>query len=161
MPPHDMISLHGKVVDIFAHRFVIETKDGRHLADLGPDGAKRFPLEIGDDVSLTGARKPSEIKVSDIARKDSARLQLEHKKKKPKPHHDHDDVEPKAALDAVKAAGFAVLADPRRKPKHFEILARKGSKIEELRVELDGHIRKSKPVSADERKWSGILSTGR
>jgi hypothetical protein len=34
------------------------------------------------------------------------------------------------------------------------VLGRRDGNLEELHIELDGHIRKSKPVAADDPKWS-------
>jgi hypothetical protein len=161
MPHHDIISIQGKVADIFAHRFVVQTKVGKYLADLGPEGAKQVSLEAGDEVVLKGEAKPSEIKISEISRNGGAMFHLEHKmfhlehKKKP---HEYGPAEPETALNAVRAAGYEILAAPKRKPKHFEVLARKGRTMSELHVELDGHIRKSKPVTADEPKWAQELT---
>jgi hypothetical protein len=155
MPHHDIISIQGKVADIFAHRFVVQTKVGKYLADLGPEGAKQVSLEAGDEVVLKGEAKASEIKISEISRNGGAMVHLEHKKKP----HEHGPAEPETALNAVRAAGYEILAAPKRKPKHFEVLARKGRTMSELHVELDGHIRKSKPVTADEPKWAQELAT--
>jgi hypothetical protein len=58
------------------------------------------------------------------------------------------------AIASVHADGFLVLGAPRRKPKHFELLAKKQDGLNEVPVELDGHIRKSRPVSKDDHKWS-------
>jgi hypothetical protein len=58
-------------------------------------------------------------------------------------------------VDAANKAGFKVLGEPRRKPKHFEVLGVKQGEAVELHIELDGHIRKSKSV--DREKWSSEL----
>jgi hypothetical protein len=54
----------------------------------------------------------------------------------------------------VHAAGFLVLGAPRLKPKHSQLLAKKQDGLNELHVELDGHVRKSRPVSKDDHKSS-------
>jgi hypothetical protein len=59
-------ALSGQVTDIFAHRFVVKTADGKVLADLGPKGAEQVLLKEGDRVELVGELKPSEIKVHSI-----------------------------------------------------------------------------------------------
>ena len=41
-------SLAGHVTDIFSHRFVVQTEQGKVLADLGPEGAERVQLKEGD-----------------------------------------------------------------------------------------------------------------
>ena len=71
-----------------------------------------------------------------------------------KPHDDHHPpADPAAVLAAAHAAGFEILGSPRRKPKHFELLGQKKGEFNELHVEPDGHIRKSK----DDPKWSAEL----
>jgi hypothetical protein len=156
--PHDSehVSISGVVTAIFAHRFVIEGDGGKFLADLGPEGAHRVRLRDGDSVTIHGERKPSEIKVSEIVKAGERLVRIDHPHKKhgPHHHHEHDDVSPAAAIKAVTKAKFKVLGKPRRKPKHFEILGKsaKGDLIE-FHVELDGHIRKRKPVEPGDPKW--------
>jgi hypothetical protein len=53
-------TLSGQVTDIFAHRFVVNTANGKILADLGPKGAEQVALKEGDRVELAGDMKPSE-----------------------------------------------------------------------------------------------------
>ena len=62
-------------------------------------------------------------------------------------------------MAAVERAGFAAIGAPRRKPKHFEVLARRDGRLTECHVELDGHIRKEKPVAPDDHKWSHELAS--
>ena len=112
-------ALSGEVTDIFAHRFVLKTADGKVLADLGPEGAEQVLLKEGDRVELEGELKPSEIKVHSIA-KNGGPLILVHPPLKPHPH-DHEEADPGPALKTAEANGFTVLGKPRRKPKHFEI----------------------------------------
>ncbi len=144
-------TLSGDVTDIFAHRFVVRTTAGTVLADLGPGGAEMVKLRRGDHVDLWGEMKPSELKVSRIARTGEEAISIPHGKPT---DHQQDDVDPEAAVRSVEANGFAVVGVPRRKPRHFEILGRdKGGDLVELHVELDGTLRKSKPVLANEPKW--------
>lgn len=162
MPDHKHIKVGGTITDVFAHRFVVETADRRILADLGPKGAETFALEVGLEIVVEGEMKPSELKVDKIARKGGTAIAIEHKKKPHhEPHHDHhhhEPADPRAALAAVERAGFAAIGAPRRKPKHFEVLARKDGELIECHVELDGHIRKEKPVASDDHKWSCELA---
>ena len=60
----------GTVQNIFAHRFTLRTAEGVVLADLTPHGEEKIKLIIGDDVTIEGERKPSEIKVNRIRRGD-------------------------------------------------------------------------------------------
>ena len=144
MPPHRTVEYSGAIADVFAHRFVLATAQGNILADLGPGGAELFALKKGDRVQITGEKRPSEIKVQTIAREGEAAVTIEHAKKPPA-HHEHAD--PLIALRAADQAGFTPLGEPHRKPKHFELRARdaKGQAFE-LHIELDGHIRKQKPI---------------
>lgn len=159
MPEHHHTSVSGTVTAVFAHRFVIESEDAKHLADIGPEAVNLVGLKEGDKVAVTGEQKPSEIKVTEIVKAGGKPIRIEHKKKK----HDHDEPhahqDPKAAIEAVTREGFKVIAEPRRKPKHFEILGRsaKGEAIE-FHVELDGAIRKRKPADLHEPKWKSAVA---
>jgi hypothetical protein len=104
--------------------------------------------------------KPSELKVHSIARNGERPVGIEHPKK---PHpHEHDEADPGPALKTAEANGFAVLGKPRRKPKHFEILGRDlAGDVVELHVELDGSLRKTRPVHDDDPKWATEIKAGR
>ena len=165
MPHHEHIKVAGRIGDVFFHRFVIELAAGtKILADVGPKGAAAFPLEPGTEIVAEGEMKPSELKVERIAHVGQKPVEIEHKKKHPPhhlhaPHHHDEHAEPGEAKRAVEKAGFEAIGEPRRKPKHFEVLGRKGRRLVECHVEFDGHIRKEKPVAADDHKWSHELST--
>jgi len=150
--PQEWIKLSGKIVHVFAHRFVVRTPKGAVLADLTPHGADLVDLRIGAEVELEGEMKPSELKVMRISC-DGKSVTIEHKKKHE--HDHHEPVDPKVALGAAREAGFEPIGEPRRKPKHFEILGLRNGRHSELHIELDGRIRKTKPV--DEAKWSETL----
>lgn len=151
MPHHATTHLTGEVTDIFAHRFVLKTDDGKSLADLGPAGARAVDLKIGDTVEIEGEQHPSEIKVAKLTRA-GRDFTI------PRPGPKHDELNPALAIQAVTEAGYAVLGPPRRKPKHFEVLGRQGARLQEFHVEADGHIRKAKPVTADDEKWKRELT---
>jgi hypothetical protein len=153
-------SLSGQVTDIFAHRFVVKTKEGKVLADLGPKGAERVPLREGDRVDLIGDMKRSELKVHSIARNGARPVLVEHPGK---PHPPHElEADPKPALKTVEANGFTVLGKPRRKPKHYEILGRDSAgDMVELHIELDGALRKTRPVHEGDPKWATEIEAGR
>jgi hypothetical protein len=150
--PQAWIKLSGKIVHVFAHRFVVRTPEGAVLADLTPHGADLVDLRIGAEVELEGEMKPSELKVMRFSC-DGKSVTIEHKKKHE--HDHHNPVDPKIALGAAREAGFEPIGEPRRKPKHFEILGLRNGRHSELHIELDGRIRKTKPV--DEGKWSEAL----
>jgi hypothetical protein len=149
--PQEWIKLSGKIVHVFAHRFVVRTQKGAVLADLTPHGADLVDLRIGAEVELEGEMKPSEFKVVRFSC-DGKSVTIEHKKHE---HDHHKPVDPKVALGAAREAGFEPIGEPRRKPKHFEILGLRNGRHSELHIELDGRIRKTKPV--DEGKWSETL----
>jgi hypothetical protein len=159
---HEETTLSGQVTDVFAHRFVVKTANAKVLADLGPKGAELISLKEGDRVELAGDMKPSELKVHSIAKNGAPPVHVEHP---PKPHPrqlEHEEADPERALKTVEANGFTVLGRPRRKPKHFEILGRDpAGDIVELHVELDGSLRKTRPVHEDDPKWATEIKVGR
>lgn len=152
MPEHHTISITGRIMQVFAHRFVVETSEGALLADLTPHGAEQYVLQIGDIVNLTGEMKPSELKVSRLTA-GTTTIMIAHKK----PHDHHPHADPSDAMNAARNAGYEPIGQPHRKPKHFEVLGRRNHGLTELHIELDGHIRKTKPVDADDAKWREAL----
>lgn len=154
------LSVSGKILHVFSHRFVVETKSGALLADLTPKGLDQIGLNVGDTVKLDGEMKPSELKVSRIV-VDGRTVKIEHgKPHHHHPHHDdhhhehhHGPADPEIVLRAAREAGYEPAAKPRRKPKHFEVLGKRNGRFSELHIELDGHIRKTKPADRDEPKW--------
>jgi len=165
VPHHPERTATGTIALVFGHRFVLKTKTGHLLADLTPHGAEKIKLRIGAEVTIAGEMKPTELKVFAFTAGGKT-VRIEHGPKHHHHHHHHDhhhheDADPAVAIEAAKAAGYAVLDEPRRKPKHFEVLGRKKGnkrKLEELHVELDGHIRKVKPVEAGDHKWPAAVS---
>ncbi len=153
MPDHHTISISGKITHVFGHRFVVETSQGAVLADLTPKGAEQHAVRVGEVVSLSGEMRPSELKVSRLTA-GKATITIDHKKK---PHDHHPHAEPGDAMKTAREAGFEPLGQPRRKPKHFEVLARRDHKLTELHIELNGNIRKMKPVENGDPKWSEEL----
>ncbi|MDB5641095.1 MAG: hypothetical protein JWN07_412 [Hyphomicrobiales bacterium] len=154
MPEHRAISVTGIVEDVFAHRMVLRTDDGKVLIDLTPKGMEKISLKPGDKITIEGEQKPSEVKVSRVTQNGMA-TEIHHPEKPHDPkHHAHD---PATALKSVRAGGYEVIGKPRGKPKHFEVLARRDGGLHELHVELDGHIRKAKPVQPHDQKWADEL----
>lgn len=137
----------GTVWARFGHRFAIEGKDGRFLADLGPKGAEGLTLKPGDTVAVMGERKPSEIKVTTLTLADGTVRTIDWPKK---PDHPEGKApaDPAAAIAAVEAAGYAVEGDPVRKPKHFEIVGTRAGTRHTIHVEFDGRIRKTEAAKA-------------
>jgi hypothetical protein len=151
--PHDRSRLSGKIIHIFAHRFVVQTARGTALADVTPHGLDIIKLRIGANVELEGEQKPSELKVVRFTC-DGSSVEIEHKKKHDHDHHEHAD--PDVAIEAARAAGFEPIGKPRRKPKHFEVLGLRNGRHSELHIELNGRIRKTKPID-DKHKWPEAL----
>lgn len=137
---HENHKLSGKIVHVFAHRFVVQTAKGAVLADVTPHGAELVDLRVGAEVELEGEMKPSELKVSRFTCNGKS-VVIAHKKK---PDHDHHPpADPAAAIRSVRAAGYEPIGAPHRKPKHFEIHGRRNGLDYELHVELEGRIRKA------------------
>jgi hypothetical protein len=155
---HKRISISGLVTAVFSRRFVVEDKDGKHLADLGPEAFGLVDLHEGDNVTFHGRRKASEIKVTAIAKGPGEMILIYRKGEHPHDKHlaRHD---PRLAIAAVKLEGYTVVGEPLGKPKHFEILGRstKG-KLVEFHVEPDGAIDKKKPADIQATKWASALS---
>jgi hypothetical protein len=153
LPYHDHIAARGTITHVFGHRFVVQTSEGAILADLTPNGLKQIALRIGDQVKLEGEMKPSELKVTRFAH-DGKTIDIGHHKKH---HGGHHDADPSQAMRAARASGFDTLGQPRRRPKHFEILGRRDQQLMELHIEFDGDIRKSKPIDRHDPKWAEAL----
>jgi hypothetical protein len=141
---NDMQDISGTVWAVFGHRLAIEETGGRRcLADLGPKGGETLAVAVGDAVSLKGERKPTEIKVTSIALNQGAAREIAWPVKP-----DHGEADPSVALAAAEDEGYAVVGEPKRKPKHFEIVGTKDGARHELHVAFDGRIRKMKPLGA-------------
>ena len=153
MPDHHTISIAGLITHVFGHRFVVQTSREAILADLTPKGLEEIALHVGDSVELSGEKKPTELKVMRFTRNGKT-VTIAHKEKH---HGHHDNADPDAALRAARAAGFAIQGEPRRKPKHFEVLGERDARFTELHIELDGHIRKMKPVDRHDPKWAQAI----
>lgn len=126
MPDHHILAITGKVTHVVGHRFVVETDRGAVLADLTPQGVEQHTLRVGDDVNLWGEKKPSELKVSRLTAGKTT-ITIEHKKE---PHDHHPHAEPGDAIRVAREAGFEPLGQPRRKPKHFEVLGRRDRQLD-------------------------------
>jgi hypothetical protein len=138
---------------VFGHRFVLETGSNSVLADLTPRGLEIVGLRIGDRVALEGEQKPSEIKVSKLERNGET-FAIDDDLHGAR----EDEADPTTAIKTAEDAGYQVIGEPHRKPKHFEVLGKKGAEFEELHVDLDGDVRKTTRVSPHDTngnpKWS-------
>ncbi|MBB4198251.1 hypothetical protein CCR94_17315 [Rhodoblastus sphagnicola] len=154
---HKKTSISGLVTAVFARRFVVEDKDGKHLADLGSQPSL-VDLREGDKVTLQGRRKHAEIKVSAITKKGGEMILIARKG-----GHGHDKTvvshDPSLAIAAVKLEGYRVLGAPLGTPDHFEILGRSAKgKLVEFHVELDGAIDSKKPADMQAPKWASAIA---
>ena len=152
MPDYAHQTISGQITHVFGHRFVVQTAGEAVLADLTPHGAEQVTLRLGDEVTLEGEKKSTELKISRFT-SGGKTVTIEHKKK----HEEHGDADPRQALQAAEEAGYQPLGEPRRKPKHFEVLGRRDNELTELHIELDGHIRKTKPADHHDPKWQDAL----
>ena len=147
----------GTVTAVFAHRFVVESTDGQFLANIGSEAVGRVGLREGDKVTLNGKHKPSEIKVAELEKGAGKPIRIERKKK-----HGHDKRrdyrDPGDAIAAVAREGFEALGEPRRKPKHFQILGRSAhGDFIEFQVGFGGAIRKHKRADVHQSKWQSAI----
>jgi hypothetical protein len=160
---HKQISVSGTVTSVFARRFVVEGKGGKHLADIGKNAVDLVDLHEGDKVKLKGRAKSSQIKVDEIAK---GRGETIHIERHPKDHHDkhhhdkhHARHDPRAAIAAVEHESFTVLGAPLEKRNHFDILGRASNgAYTEFHVEPKGSIRKRKTIDISDPKWASTLS---
>ena len=142
----------GEITHVFGHRFVLKTGSKSVLADLTPRGLQIAGLRIGDRVALEGEQKPSEIKVSNLERNGET-FAIGHGLHDTREH----EADPAIAIKTAEDAGYQVVGGPRCKPRHFEVLGKKGAEFEELHIELDGGVRKTKPVSQHDHKWQSEM----
>jgi hypothetical protein len=153
---HPKVNAVGEITHVFGHRFVLKTGSKSVLADLTPRGLEVVGLRIGDRVALEGEQKPSEIKVSKLERNGET-FAVGHG-----PHGTREDkADPAIAIKTAEDAGYQVVGGPHRKPKHFEVLGKKGAEFEELHIELDGGVRKTKLVSPHDHKWQSEMEQAR
>ncbi|HJE25621.1 MAG TPA: hypothetical protein K8W01_18395 [Methylorubrum populi] len=145
---NETVRASGTIWGVFGHRLALDGAEGRVLVDLGPTGIEGLDLKIGDPVSVSGQRKPSEIKVTGLTLADGTERVLKWPDRPPRDGlKPGEAVDPAPAVANVKAAGYVAEGPPRRKPKHFEITAFKDGKRHELHVGLDGAIRKIKAAA--------------
>lgn len=158
MPHHETIALSGIIQHVFAHRFTLDANGKVYLADLTPKGADAFPLANGLKVQLEGEQRPSEIKVTLISAAGQQPVQIHHNKPHHAPGHrpKHGGDYDSALIAALKDRGWEMRGEPKRKPKHVELLARRGEgPWTELHVDFSGTIYKEKAPDAE--KWGQMV----
>jgi hypothetical protein len=138
----------GTVTDVFGHRFVVQTSNGKVLADIGPKAT--IKLSPHERVEIEGEQKPTEIKVMRIAIGGGAARDTHHGDPKHKKHHGHADGSfgPSEAAAMAQAEGYELLEDVRPHKKHFEALAAKGDRTFAIHVHRDGRVEAKPEVGA-------------
>ena len=124
----------GVITDVFFHRFVLETADGKVLADVGPRALESVTLKEGDVVRIEGERKPSEIKVSRIAIGRGAFVATQHGEK----HAREPLFTEEEAKAMARAEGYVVKGPLNPKKKHYETSATKRGRAVEIHIHRDG-----------------------
>jgi len=147
-PEYKHISISGTVTAVFAHRFVIEGKDGKHLADIGPDAVDFVDVQEGDKVTVEGERKPSEIKVTKITKGSDKLIEVEHIKRHQRDgaREHRDSVK---AVVAVEREGFEVVGARAERPSisRFSGGRRRESSRDFTSSSTEGSTRKSRPTA--------------
>ncbi len=154
---NDTQDIIGTVWAVSGHRFAVGGRVGGQVGgrersfpdDLGPDGAQGIDLEVGDTVSLKGARRSAEIEVASLTLTDGTVRTIDWAGKPPHPDGDaHAKADPAVAVAAVRAEGYAVAGEPARKRKHVEIVGAKDGARYAIHVGRDGGSIEAKPLVA-------------
>ena len=130
---------------------MLKTGSKSVLADLTPRGLEVVGLRIGDRVALEGEQKPSEIKVSKLERNGET-FAIGHG-----PHDTREhEADPAIAIKLPRTPDIKLLED---RTANQSILRcwEKGAEFEELHIELDGDVRKTKRVSPHDHKWQSEM----
>lgn len=139
----------GTIETVFAHRFVLKRRDGtRLLADLGPAGARAYRLVEGAVLAIEGEAKASELKVHRILPENGEPILVARDGR-------GEEIDVAAALAALRSAGLEPIGEPRRGPRHVEVLIRRGGDLFEVHVAPDSKLGREKP--ADRAKWAADL----
>jgi hypothetical protein len=154
----DPARIAGTVTDIFGHRFVVETPDGKVLVDVGPKGAEKFVVKRGDKIEIEGDRNPDELRARRVTLADGHAYEVDKPgkswrewltgKRPPQPGTS-------SAEDAKRIAtekGYQVTGDPVATKKHFKVMASKDGRNYELQVHGDGRIEQRPAFGAAEAK---------
>lgn len=135
---HEPVTARGKITDVFGHRFVVHTTNGKILADIGPKALATIALKAHDEVEIEGEQKPTEIKVKRIAIAGGEMRETHHGGPKGN-KHDHDgpfNAEDASAL--AKSEGFDIDGELRPHKKHFEAKAKKDGRVIDIHIHRDG-----------------------
>jgi hypothetical protein len=153
----DVVELTGTVEDVFAHRFTLNTDEGKKLVDLGPGGERELALSAGQTVGVKGEDKPGEFRVKEVRVADGEWQPVKSgDKHPPKPPHDkgheHGDAKGDEAeltdehvTKLLDEEGYSDHAERIRKPRHVEVVATKDGQHHKLHVHKDG-VKKTEPV---------------
>ena len=133
------LELTGTVEDVFGHRFTMKTRDGKHLIDLGPEAGPGAAVQSGQQISVKGEQKPSEIKARRLRIADGAWQDVRSDAK------DAPDIDDAHVTRVLEAAGYTDHGERTRKPKHVEVIASKDGKRHKVHVHKDG-LKKSDPL---------------
>ena len=132
---------------------MLKTGSKSVLADLTPRGLEVVGLRIGDRVALEGEQKPSEIKVSKLERNGETfaiGLVRTAPAKMSRPCNSDQNCRGRRISNywRTAAANQSIL----------RCWGKKAAEFEELHIELDGGVRKTRPVSPHDHngnpKWS-------
>lgn len=141
----------GTVTDVFGPRFVLDTASGKVLVEIGPKGADKVTVKIGEKVDIEGDRRLNEVRATRITLPDGHAYQVgrapgeswrEWLTGKP-PTEASGPFGADEARKLATNAGYNVTADPVRTKEHFKVMASKDGKDFELRVHSDGNIESS------------------
>lgn len=145
MPHHHDVKTSGTITDVFGHRFVVKTRTGTVLADIGPDAAARITLGANQPVKLEGEQKPTEIKVHRISVGGSAYVEAHHEPRDRKEHGEQEN--DFTAADAKRIAekeGFRIVGALTPHKKHYEATAEHGGSRHDIHVHKDHIMKKHK-----------------
>jgi hypothetical protein len=137
----------GTVTDVFGHRFVVHTPNGKVLADIGPKAT--IKLSQHERVEIEGEQKPTEIKVKRIAIGGGEMHETHHGGPKREKHHGRADESfgPAEAAAMAQAEGYELIGDARPHKKHFELLAAKNGRTFDIHVHRDGRVEAKREVA--------------
>ena len=115
---HPKVNAAGEITHVFGHRFVLKTASKPVLADLTPRGL---------EVVVSSSAIASPWKASRSRRKSkcpSLNATEKHLQSVMVRMTPANQADPAIATKTAENAGYQVIGEPRRKPKHFEVLGK-------------------------------------